>query len=71
MAKLINSLAIENVLQQLTDRLETDFARWKEFDKSPRYAAHSPKGVIELMPVSDGQIFSCKYVNRHPTNTFR
>ncbi|MEM5511272.1 ornithine cyclodeaminase [Pseudoalteromonas sp. AS84] len=71
MAKLINSLGIENVLLELTHKLETDFARWKEFDKSPRYAAHSPEGVIELMPVSDGQMFSCKYVNGHPKNTFR
>ena len=71
MAKLINSLGVENVLLELTHKLETDFARWKEFDKSPRYAAHSPEGVIELMPVSDGQMFSCKYVNGHPKNTFR
>lgn len=71
MAKLINKLGIENVLQQLTKRLETDFTRWQQFDKSPRYAAHSPEGVIELMPVSDGELFSCKYVNGHPKNTFR
>lgn len=71
MAKLINSLGVENVLLDLTNKLETDFARWTEFDKSPRYAAHSPEGVIELMPVSDGQMFSCKYVNGHPKNTFR
>ena len=69
MAKLINKLGIENVLQQLTKRLETDFTRWQQFDKSPRYAAHSPEGVIELMPVSDGELFSCKYVNGHPKNT--
>ena len=66
MAKLINTLGIENVLVSLTKTLKQDFARWHEFDKSPRYAAHSPDGVIELMPVSDGKMFSCKYVNGHP-----
>lgn len=71
MAKLINTLGIENVLVSLTNTLKHDFARWHEFDKSPRYAAHSPDGVIELMPVSDGKMFSCKYVNGHPKNTFK
>lgn len=71
MAKLINTLGIENVLVSLTNTLKQDFARWHEFDKSPRYAAHSPDGVIELMPVSDGKMFSCKYVNGHPKNTFK
>lgn len=71
MAKLINKVGIENVLLELTQKLEQDFARWHEFDKSPRYAAHSPDGVIELMPVSDGKMFSCKYVNGHPKNTFK
>ncbi|MBQ4798761.1 ornithine cyclodeaminase [Pseudoalteromonas sp. MMG006] len=71
MAKLINKVGIENVLLKLTQRLKHDFARWHEFDKSPRYAAHSPDGVIELMPVSDGKMFSCKYVNGHPKNTFK
>ncbi|UOB75518.1 ornithine cyclodeaminase [Pseudoalteromonas sp. APM04] len=71
MAKLINTLGIENVLVSLTNKLKQDFARWHEFDKSPRYAAHSPDGVIELMPVSDGKMFSCKYVNGHPKNTFK
>lgn len=50
MAKLITKVGIENVLLELTQRLEHDFARWNEFDKSPRYAAHSPDGVIELCP---------------------
>lgn len=71
MAKLVNKLGIEKLFLQLTQNIETDFARWTEFVKSPRYAAHSPDGVIELMPVSDGKMFSCKYVNGHPNNVFR
>ena len=62
MAKLINKVGIENVLLELTQRLEQDFARWDEFDKSPRYAAHSPDGVIELMPVSDGKMLSLIHI---------
>lgn len=71
MAKLINTLGIENILSKLAIKLEQDFSRWQDFDKSPRYATHSPEGVIELMPVSDGNIFSCKYVNGHPKNTHK
>lgn len=71
MANLINKLGIENMLAMLTQRLERDFARWEEFDKSPRYASHSSDGVVELMPVSDGKMFSCKYVNGHPKNKLK
>src|SRR4029077_13188640 len=39
------------------------------FDKSPRHATHSPVGVIELMPASDGRLYAFKYVNGHPKNT--
>jgi ornithine cyclodeaminase len=56
-------------LQGLVNELEKDFLRWHEFDKSPRYACHSQVGVIELMPASDGEQFSFKYVNGHPGNT--
>jgi len=31
-------------------------------------AAHSPEGVIELMPTSDGIDYGFKYVNGHPKN---
>jgi len=49
--------------------IEADFLRWEEFDKSPRHAVHSRVGVIELMPISDGKLYSFKYVNGHPKNT--
>jgi ornithine cyclodeaminase len=32
-------------------------------------ASHSEKGVIELMPTSDGDVYGFKYVNGHPSNT--
>ncbi|MBL0243017.1 MAG: ornithine cyclodeaminase [Rhodoferax sp.] len=51
--------------------LQQDFLRWNSFDKSPRLAAHSPDGVIELMPIADTKTFTFKYVNGHPKNTAR
>ncbi len=59
-ATFIDGLALE---------IESDYRRWGEFDKSARHAIHSPGGVIELMPTSDGQMYSFKYVNGHPKNT--
>ena len=69
MAKLINTVGLTTIFSDLVKRLENDFLRWDEFDKSPRYASHSSQGVIELMPVSDNDLFACKYVNGHPINT--
>ena len=48
--------------------LEADYRRWAEFDKTPRVAAHSADGVIELMPIADASLYSFKYVNGHPKN---
>jgi ornithine cyclodeaminase len=56
-------------LQGLAAEIEADYRRWAEFDKSPRHAIHSPVGVIELMPASDGKLYAFKYVNGHPKNT--
>ena len=56
-------------LQGLADEIEADYRRWADFDKSPRHATHSPVGVIELMPASDGKLYAFKYVNGHPKNT--
>lgn len=53
----------------LASDIEADYRRWSEFDKSARHATHSPVGVIELMPTSDGKLYSFKYVNGHPKNT--
>lgn len=53
----------------IIDCLEHDFRRWSDFDKTTRTASHSRDGVIELMPTSDGQIYTFKFVNGHPVNT--
>jgi ornithine cyclodeaminase len=69
MMRLVHHLGIETVLAELTDTIEADFRRWESFDKTPRVASHSRDGVIELMPTSDGRVYSFKYVNGHPKNT--
>ena len=56
-------------IQGLAAEIEADYRRWADFDKSPRHATHSPVGVIELMPASDGKLYAFKYVNGHPKNT--
>jgi len=67
--ELVARTGDKQFLQGLVAEIETDFCRWQQFDKSPRYACHSQVGVIELMPASDGEQFSFKYVNGHPGNT--
>ena len=58
----------EEFTRRLVEYLEDDYRRWNDFDKSPRAAAHSDVGVIELMPVANDQLYSFKYVNGHPDN---
>ena len=69
MMKLIHHVGVEEMLRGLADYIEADFKRWESFDKTPRVASHSEKGVIELMPTSDGDVYGFKYVNGHPSNT--
>jgi ornithine cyclodeaminase len=67
--KLVHSVGVANVIERFAQRIEADYQRWGEFEKSPRAASHSDVGVIELMPTSDGQQYAFKYVNGHPKNT--
>ena len=69
MMKLVHLVGVEAFLSELAGEIEADFLRWPDFDKTPRVAAHSTDGVIELMPVSDGALYGFKYVNGHPKNT--
>jgi ornithine cyclodeaminase len=68
MARWIADRGVEDIIRGMVAYLDDDFARWEEFEKSPRVASHSPNGVIELMPTSDGETYSFKYVNGHPSN---
>ncbi|PYE83861.1 ornithine cyclodeaminase [Pseudoroseicyclus aestuarii] len=71
MMALVHARGLQRVLSELTDAIEAEFRRWEEYDKTPRVAAHSPGGVIELMPVADDESYAFKYVNGHPQNTRR
>ncbi len=68
MMRLILEIGTENCIAEIEAYLEEDFRRWPQFDKTPRVASHSPEGVIELMPTSDGIEYGFKYVNGHPRN---
>lgn len=65
---LVNAVGLPRFWRRLTNYLAEDFARWEDFDKAPRTAAYTPRGVIELMPISDGETYAFKYVNGHPGN---
>ena len=71
MARWIQREGVEGIMRNMVKYLERDFARWEKFDKIPRVASHTPFGVIELMPTSDGEEYSFKYVNGHPFNPAR
>lgn len=71
MSRLIQDIGVAPFIGALADTIQADFIRWPEFDKSARVANHSDIGVIELMPVSNAQRYSFKYVNGHPSNTQR
>jgi ornithine cyclodeaminase len=67
--ELVSRLGSGRFIEELAGEIESDYRRWDDFEKSPRHASHSSVGVIELMPTSDGRLYSFKYVNGHPKNT--
>src|SRR5450631_3235582 len=67
--ELVSRIGPGRFIEELAAEIEADYRRWSEFEKSARLASHSPVGVIELMPTSDGKLYSFKYVNGHPQNT--
>ena len=71
MVRWVRATGVERVLTGLVEYLEADFVRWQSFEKSPRVANHTPFGVIELMPITDPDLYAFKYVNGHPFNPAR
>ncbi len=69
MVRLVQRKGLPACIAGVAERIERDFLRWNEFDKSARLASHSANGVIELMPIADAEHFAFKYVNGHPRNT--
>lgn len=68
LAKLVEKHSFDQFMLDLMDYIKSDFGRWSDFDKSPRYCSHVPGGVQELMPTADKQYFGYKFVNGHPGN---
>ena len=66
LSAMVAAQGIDRFIAGLVEHIEQDFRRWPAFDKSPRSASHSMHGVIELMPTSDGKLYSFKFVNGHP-----
>ncbi|WGM20490.1 ornithine cyclodeaminase [Paenarthrobacter sp. OM7] len=71
MVQWVADTGAENIIAGLIGYLEDDFRRWGQFDKTARVASHTPFGVLELMPTSDGETYGFKYVNGHPSNPGR
>jgi ornithine cyclodeaminase len=67
-ARIVATLGLPAMIAAVAERIETDFKRWGDFDKTARVASHSSDGVIELMPVADAVRYAFKYVNGHPKN---
>jgi ornithine cyclodeaminase len=55
--------SVEKAIADIEAYIKADYLRWDQFDKCPRIAHHCHHGVIELMPISDGRLYSFKYVN--------
>jgi len=68
MVALVREKGLESLILDVANTIENDFKRWDDFEKQPRIPSHSEKGVIELMPTSDGETYGFKYVNGHPLN---
>jgi len=58
--RLVNRIGVGSFIERLADAIEQDYLRWSDFEKSARLASHSDVGVIELMPTSDGKLYSFK-----------
>lgn len=70
-ARIVARKGLAACIAGVAARIEADFRRWHDFDKTARVASHSEDGVIELMPVADAARYAFKYVNGHPKNTER
>jgi len=66
---MLKSIGLREFYLKLIHQMEEDFSHWKNFHKSPRHATYYDHGVIELMPCSDEDLYSFKFVNGHPDNT--
>ena len=68
MVRLVRFRGLSACIAGVAERIEADYRRWNDFEKTARVASHSAVGVIELMPIADAAQFAFKYVNGHPAN---
>jgi ornithine cyclodeaminase len=68
LVELVRRKGLPACIAGVAARIEADYRRWPEFDKTPRVPAHGDGGVIELMPIADAERYAFKYVNGHPGN---
>jgi ornithine cyclodeaminase len=61
-ARIVARKGLPACIAGVAQRIDADFQRWNDFDKTARVASHSEHGVIELMPVADAARYACKYV---------
>ena len=66
--KIIEKIGFKEYFLKLITTVEEDYKAWQDFDKMPRIATHVDGGVIELMPISNKNQYTFKYVNGHPKN---
>ncbi len=66
--RIVDRVGAGTFVSGIAKAIREDLRRWESFEKSARLASHSEIGVIELMPISDGERFAFKYVNGHPAN---
>lgn len=65
---ILHKTSLKTFFNELIDELSQDFKCWNNFHLTPRHATHYTHGVIELMPISDPDYYTFKYVNGHPNN---
>ena len=58
MIRIVQRKGLSACIADVAGRIERDFLRWNDFDKSARVACHSKEGVIELMPIADAVEFA-------------
>ena len=67
--QIVRRLGLSACIATVAELIEADLRRWSDFQKIERMAHYSAAGAIELMPISDGELYAFKYVNGHPGNT--
>lgn len=65
---ILKKTSLKTFFNKLTNKLNKDFIGWNDFYLTPRHATHYQHGVIELMPISNHEYYTFKYVNGHPDN---